>query len=124
MTAQPVPLAMPTPGPAVAPVTPMPAPGALVVVAKITDAGPIGDGRCSQRSYQIAIERVVSGAPPAEGTPWVHFERCQGAPEVTAPAGDVAGTGLAVGTTYQISLQKGASKNFGDGFMIVGAHPP
>ncbi|MBL0216429.1 MAG: hypothetical protein IPQ07_21420 [Myxococcales bacterium] len=103
---------------------PAPPPGVdLVVVAKITNAGPIGDGRCSQRSYEITLERVVAGATPTTPTLWVHFEVC-GTERKPQPAGELAGTGLDVGARYQFALKKGASGNFGDGLMITSARAP
>lgn len=96
--------------------------GAVVVVAKILDAGPIGDGRCSQRSYQIAIDKAVTGAAPASPL-WAHFEQCGDRTSEPA-AGNLAGTGLRTGTTYQLTLMAGASKNFGAGFVIVDARMP
>lgn len=108
--------------------TPTPPPaspnGDVIVVAHVTDAGPIGDGRCSQRSYEIAIDRVVAGTVDApKDKRWVHFEQC-GAARQPPPAGDLAGTGLAVGSTYQLTLRAGASPNFGTGLMILAARAP
>lgn len=96
--------------------------GSVVVVAKITDAGPIGSGRCSQRSYQIAIDKTVSGAAPASPL-WAHFEQCGDRTKEPA-AGNLAGTSLRTGTTYQLTLAPNASKNFGPGFVIVDARVP
>ena len=107
-----------------APPAPAPPGGVdLVAVAKITNAGPIGDGRCSQRSYEIALERVVAGPTPVAATFWVHFEAC-GAARVAPPAGELAGTGLDVGSRYQFVLEKGGSANFADGMMITSARAP
>jgi hypothetical protein len=100
-----------------------PAPAAdLVVVARISDASPIGDGRCSQRSYQVAVDHVVSGPPPRTSVFWVHFELCGGAPP--PGEGNLAGTGLVSGTSYKLTLRKGASKNFKDALMIIDARAP
>lgn len=117
--APPGPNAMPTPNGGTG-MTPS-AGGSVVVIAKITDAGPIGDGKCSQRSYELAVAKTVTGTAPPRL--WAHFEQC-GA-QTTAPApGNIAGTGLQTGTTYQLTLKKSASSNFGDGFMIVDARSP
>jgi len=144
-TVQPTEMATPTPGPAAGgpsalpsrDQTPMPGPnaaptpagdgiaasgtGRAVVIAKITDAGPIGDGKCSQRSYELAVAKTISGSVPAKL--WAHFEQC-GARTGEPAAGNVAGTGLLTGTTYQLTLKQGASKSFGDGFMIIDARTP
>jgi hypothetical protein len=101
--------------------TPSAGAGSVVVIAKVTDAGPIGDGRCSQRSYELAVAKTVTGTVPAKL--WAHFEQC-GAPAAAPGAGNIAGTGLQTGATYQLTLKKGASTNFGDGFMIVDARTP
>ncbi len=94
----------------------------VVIVAKIVDAGPIGDGRCSQRSYQVAVEETLAGAAPSSPV-WVHFEQC--GERTSAPAaGNVAGTSLATGTRYRLTLVPGGSKSFGDGLMIVDARTP
>ncbi len=127
------PSALPTPGPNAPPggdATPMPNGGAgltpsagagsVVVIAKITDAGPIGDGKCSQRSYELAVAKTVTGSVPPKL--WAHFEQC--GPSSAPAAGNLAGTGLSTGTTYQLTLKKSASSNFGDGFMIVDARVP
>jgi hypothetical protein len=94
------------------------APADTIVVARIVEAGPIGSGKCSQRSYEIAVDKHESG--PSPGTKlWVHFEHCGG----PAPT-DLAGTGMKTGTADRLTLRPGASKNFGSGFMIVAARAP
>ena len=105
-----------------------PGPGAPgsegVVVARIVDTGPIGDGRCVQRSYQIAIESVVSGDVPAGVEPIAaHFESCVDHPAPQRGPGDLEGSALDVGSTYEITLRRGTSANFGDDFMIQRARP-
>jgi hypothetical protein len=112
--------AMPTPNGG-AGLTPSAGSGSVVVIAKITDAGPIGDGKCSQRSYELAVAKTVTGTVPAKL--WAHFEQC-GAQTTAPAAGNVAGTGLQTGTTYQLTLRKSATSSFGDGFMIVDARTP
>lgn len=144
--AEPTPMATPTPGPAAGGPSTLPSPnadplpgstarptpaggaglapsaaGSVVVIAKITDAGPIGDGKCSQRSYELAVAKTLAGSVPPKL--WAHFEQC-GARTSEPAAGNLAGTGLANGTTYQLTLKQGASKNFGDGFMIIDARAP
>ncbi|MEZ4447839.1 MAG: hypothetical protein R3B09_00080 [Nannocystaceae bacterium] len=111
----------PTPvDPEARPSAPSPAPapaGEHEVVARILETGPIGDGRCSQRSYRIEVVEAVAGAP-LESPRWVHFERCQGD---TGPI--VEGTGLEVDGRYRLRLRDGASPNFGGEPMIVGVSP-
>jgi hypothetical protein len=126
--ALPAPGPNPTPGPNATPtpnggagLTPSAGAGSVVVIAKITDAGPIGDGKCSQRSYELAVAKTVSGSVPPKL--WAHFEQC-GARTSEPAAGNIAGTGLQTGTTYQLTLKKLAGSNFGDGFMIVDARTP
>ena len=94
----------------------------VVVVARVTQSGPIGDGRCSQRSYEIAVAKVVSGASPGQQL-WVHFELC-GDARSAGSAGSLAGASLAVGSSYELTLRRGASQSFGDGFMITGVRAP
>src|SRR5690349_24126197 len=45
-------------------------PTANEIVAKITCEGPLGHGRCTQKTYCVEVES--GGTDPAE----VHFERC------------------------------------------------
>lgn len=118
----PGPVDVATPTPAGDPGLAASAPGTVVVIATIADAGPIGDGRCSQRSYQLAIGKTLTGSAPTSPV-WAHFEQC--GPRTTEPAaGNLAGTSLATGTTYRFTLARGASKNFGDGLVIVDARVP
>jgi len=115
--------AQPDPVPVAGPPPPAASPnGDVIVIAKLTNAGPIGDGKCSQRSYEIAIDRVVAGdVPTPKDKRWVHFETC--GPRESKP-NDLAGTGLDVGSTYKLTLHAGVSKNFGDGLMILVAERP
>ncbi len=95
-----------------------------VVIARIVDSGPIGDGRCSQRSYQIVVERLVTGNLPTGGDPIAaHFESCADHPAPQPGPGDFVGSSLDVGSTYELSMRRGASVNFGDDFMILQARP-
>jgi hypothetical protein len=90
----------------------------VVVIAKIANAGPIGDGpKCNQRSYEIEVVKIVAGNP-GEQRFWVHFEACRDAPPPEPGLG-----ALAVGTTYKLVLRRGTSGNF-NGYMITSAHPP
>ncbi|MCB9706879.1 MAG: hypothetical protein H6711_33855 [Myxococcales bacterium] len=89
------------------------------LVARVVDAGPIGDGRCTQRSYQIEVVETIAGAPLTSPA-WVHFERCEG-DDPGAPAFD--GGGLEIGGRYRLRLQDGRSPNFGADPMIVAADP-
>lgn len=98
--------------------------GEAVVVAKVVDAGPIGDGNCSQRSYRISIERVTSGdIIPGSDPISAHFESCADHPAPAPGPGELVGTSLDVGSTYELSLRRGASANFGIDFMILKARP-
>ena len=107
----------PSPGPAAA--------GSdAVVVARVVDTGPIGDGTCVQRSYRIAIDRVVSGDVPTGPDPiWAHFESCADHPAPSPGPGEELGSSLDVGSTYELHLRRGASSNFGEDFMIQRARP-
>jgi hypothetical protein len=76
-----------------------PTPAADEIVAKITCEGPLGHGRCTQKTYCIEVES--GAADPAE----LHFERC---PE------DVGAdlSRLQVGATYRFTLAPTPSPNF------------
>ncbi len=69
------------------------------IVAKITCEGPLGHGRCTQKTYCVEVES--GGSNPAE----VHFERCP----------EDAGADLSrlqVGATYRFTLAPSPSPNF------------
>jgi hypothetical protein len=74
-------------------------PTAHEIVAKITCEGPLGHGRCTQKTYCVEVEG--GRADPAE----VHFERC---PE------DVGAdlSRLQVGAMYRFTLAPTPSPNF------------
>ncbi len=79
-----------------------------VLEGRIVDRGPLGHGDCIQQSYEIEQsggERV-----------WIHFERCGNS---DAPLFD----SLDTGKRYRFTVERGASPNFGDDPMIVGAEP-
>jgi hypothetical protein len=74
-------------------------PNAHEIVAKITCEGPLGHGRCTQKTYCVEVES--GGADPTE----VHFERC--------PNDDGADLSrLQVGATYRFTLAPTPSPNF------------
>ena len=84
--------------------------GAEILEGTIVDEGPIGDGACVQKSYEIA---------PAEGARvWIHFERCGDAGPSPAASGL---EGLDVGATYRFTVRRGASKNFGGERILLAA---
>ncbi len=86
---------------------PVAPPGREVVEGRIVGRGPHGDGACLQQSYEIEAAGVRR---------WVHFERCGDSP---GPLFD----NLVDGETYRFTLERGASPNFADEPMIVGATP-
>ena len=89
----------------------------VTLVALIAGAGPIGDGNCTQRSYQITVGKVELGVLPEPPPAWVHFEAC--GDERTAIT--FSGSGLDIGATYRLRLRRGASSNFPGDYMIVDA---
>lgn len=96
--------------------------GEIVVIARITSMGPIGSGRCSQRSYELAIETHLAGeALPA--SVWAHFEHCEGQPFVAPVPPDENLSGLDGGVRYELHLRRGLSASFPDEPMIVSARP-
>lgn len=90
--------------------------GEIRIVARVLETGPIGDGRCIQRSYRIEVVEATSGEAPTSPS-WVHFEHCG----PTTPPVDASG--LDVGTVYRLGLVAGASPNFGAAPMIVFVEP-
>ena len=89
----------------------------VTLIALIAGAGPIGDGNCTQRSYQITVGKVEFGVLPDPPPAWVHFEACGDARKAIT----FSGSGLDIGTTYRLVLRRGASANFPGDYMIVDA---
>ena len=87
-------VAVPTASPEVPPTAPEAAP----------------DGACVQKSYELE--------PTAGARLWIHFERC-GASGPSPATGALEG--LDVGGTYRFTVRRGASKNFGDGAILLAA---
>jgi hypothetical protein len=76
----------------------------------IVGEGPIGDGACVQKSYEVE--------PTAGARLWIHFERCGAAGPSPATGGL---EGLDVGGTYRFTVRRGASENFGRGAILLAA---
>lgn len=109
----------PAPAPVSAPQAATPrdttAPDGDVIEGTIVGEGPIGDGRCVQKSYEVE--------PRNGARVWIHFERC-GA-EGPSPEG-LGLEGLDMGATYRFTVKRGASNNFGEDRMLLAAEklPP
>jgi hypothetical protein len=104
-------VAMPTSSSDVPPTAPDAAPVVGdVFEGTIVGEGPIGDGACVQKSYEIE--------PKAGARLWIHFERC-GAAGPSPAAGGLEG--LDVGSTFRFTVRRGASKNFGEGAILFAA---
>jgi hypothetical protein len=86
-----------------------PGPRGDVLEGRIVDRGPLGHGSCIQQSYEI--ERTGGERL------WIHFERCGS--DYRGPLFDA----LETGKRYRFRVERGASPNFGDDPMIVGADP-
>jgi hypothetical protein len=84
--------------------------GDEVLEGTIVGEGPIGDGKCVQKSYEIE--------PSAGERFWIHFERCGDAGPSPAAGGL---EGLDVGGTYRFTVRRGASKNFGSAPILLAA---
>jgi hypothetical protein len=103
--------------PAEAPEEPAAAPtpaGQIEVVVRLLQHGPLGHGACTQRSYEIELIETLAGQAPASPS-WVHWEHCGTEP----PALDASN--LELHAPWRLTLVRGASPNFGDDPMIVGA---
>ena len=94
--------------------------GDIVVVARVVDSGPIGDGRCQQCSHRIAVEETLAGDLGAD-TLWAHYEACGDDRE--PPPGSVDPCAMRRGSTYELRLRRGASENYGNDPMILAARP-
>ena len=106
------PVAPPPPPPEETPAAPV-APAARereVIEGRIVETGPIGSGACVQRSY------AVQPSSPDAARTWVHFERCGAAEGAMFDS-------LEVNRSYRLTVERGASPNFGDEPMIVDAVP-
>lgn len=88
------------------------APGDEIFEGTIVGEGPIGDGMCVQKSYEVES----TGA--ARTRVWIHFERCGDAGPSPAVGGLDA---LGVGATYRFTVRRGASKNFGTDPILLAA---
>lgn len=92
---------------------PAPAPASVegdVFEATIVGEGPIGDGRCVQKSYEVE--------PTGAARLWIHFEHCG----ADGPSPLERGLeGLDIGSRYRFTVKRGASKNFGEDAMLLAA---
>ena len=82
-----------------------------MIEGEIVEEGPIGDGRCTQKSYRVK--------PADADALWLHFEHCadQGGPSPSGRSLDA----LEVGGRYRFEVQDGGSPNFGDAPLLLDA---
>jgi len=78
------------------------------IEGRILSTSPLGHGSCTQRSYE-----VEPTGDHAEAI-WLHWEQCG---EGSGPTYEA----LEVGESYRFTVERGASENYADGPMIVGA---
>ncbi|MGE0791789.1 MAG: hypothetical protein AB7S26_39300 [Sandaracinaceae bacterium] len=90
-----------------------PTSGREVIVGRIVEESPIGDGdRCTQHSYRVERDEGSSE--------WLHAEVCVPPSE---PASDDDTIALRVGTRYRFEVVRGGSPNYADGPLILRATP-
>ena len=108
-----------------APTSSDPPPVRNVVVVRIVQEGPIGNGLCEEQcSYHVEIVDVLSGSLKSGEASWIYYEHCAGSPRPPRSSGSLEPCSLKYGAEYQVELLLGRSKSSSHAPVIVDARLP